>query len=136
MVKRRVIRVSSAHAQRIGDIRTFLAEQGYKIFPVAKWFRRHTLDFIAIYSDHPRKLLLVRPAKKGITEFLFYSHRIQYFEIRNALKVRKKVFGRMHWVRQLPSMERQGGLKMFVPRRCKKEFELLCGEEVPRPHLN
>ena len=122
--KLRPIRTTLTQRRALEGIRIFVAEQGYRIFPVATWYRRHKLDFIAVPTNGSQQLLLIRPARTGVVEIRPYAYRVLYRNLRAKLVAHRKEFGRMHWRRQLPMLKKRGGWKSLISRNCRVELDL------------
>lgn len=57
--------VTAAQRECIRSLRKELASNGYFILPVARRFRKHKSDFVAVPKKNPREMVLVQPGGKG-----------------------------------------------------------------------
>ena len=122
--KRYVVRTTHRQRERIASIRITLAGLGYNIYPVARTYRRHHLDFLAVKRSDLVTMLLVRPAKNEIIEVRPYWKGLTQFNlVRNVLKDKTKNFGKVHWKRELPKI-RPTGWRSFMPHMCHLELKL------------
>lgn len=110
--------------ERLGEIRLFLAEQGYQIYPVALWYRRSRHDFLAAPRQAPNMLLLVRPAQGRVIEVRYYGFLGSYERIRKALRHGRAAFGSIRWGRQLPAKDKRNDWRCYISRRCLLELQL------------
>ena len=62
---RMFVRTTKAQREAVALVRSELAQRRYYIFPVAKWYRKHQLDFLAVPRGEPQMLVLVRPLRNG-----------------------------------------------------------------------
>jgi len=129
----RFVQTTRAQRASLASIKKLLGEKGYLIFPVALWYRRHRDDFLAVPSYDrgaslrlAQKLLLVRPAKKGVVEIRPYAGRTLHFytQARAALRAHKMECGKMRWCRPLPAKDEESDWKLFIPVTFQKQYEL------------
>lgn len=59
-MSKRVIQPNAAQLQTLKILRRRLGENGYLIFAVAPWYRRHESDFVAMPKEAPRQFSVVR----------------------------------------------------------------------------
>ncbi len=143
--KRRKIRVTKEQERAIVQLRFNLAEAGHLIFPVAPWYKRHRLDFIALPKDFMPKMTLVRPTHKGHVEVRPYAHAAQYTRVREIIEAsrrhvcvplrfnkRQLPFGKDRTERWLSYLEHQHleELKVLIPTM----IMLRSSDQIPHAH--
>lgn len=122
-------------------LKTRLGERGYFIAPVAPFFRRSDLDFVALPKDRPDCMVLVRPTANNTMVVRPFASGQVYVELRSFLKTLRNTldiplkFG----MPQLPhARQRPDWLSQFVPSECLPELAALgCRLERPqKPQLS
>jgi hypothetical protein len=59
------IRTTQKQRTTLALLKERFAEQGYFIFPVAPWYRKHHRDFAAVPKEKPVGLVVVHPMRDG-----------------------------------------------------------------------
>jgi len=119
------IRTSALQRQLLLAVRTCLIEKGYLTFPVAMWFRRSRLDFVAVPKQNPQRLLLVRPGRDRNIELLSYAG-IDLFlrvHLESEIPYKEKLVWDMDL---LPGKLASEDWKLFISRRCLYELSVLA----------
>jgi hypothetical protein len=122
------IRTTAQQREGLTLLRRRLAEQGYLIFEVASWYRRHRLDFLATPKRSPLEFVVVRPMRNGSLSVRPYSSPVHYRSFRELLG-QIKAGCPIRWSnRQLPLKKGIRGLSFtYLPRSAEKEYARLMG---------
>jgi hypothetical protein len=83
--RRKKVRVDWAQQKMLECVRIELAGEGYLIFPVAKAYRYHRLDFVAVLKVLPNNFLVVRPTPGGRISFTPFGPHGQYIQADRAI---------------------------------------------------
>jgi hypothetical protein len=59
------IRTTPQQRAALSLLKSRFAELGYEIFPVARWYRKHHLDFIAMPKTMPQFFVFAHPLRNG-----------------------------------------------------------------------
>lgn len=106
-MRHKPIRTTATQRLALQQLQKRLAERGYWIFPVAREFRRHSLDFIAIPKDEPWRLLLVSSQRNGSLQarpaFVSVLHRenvafMKQLKLACKITVSRKQLQNVPWV--------------------------------------
>lgn len=123
--KRSKVRAEKATRTTISDLRRHFGEANYFIFPVAPWYRRHKLDFLAVPKSDPTRLILVRPTRNGNISLRPFCSVTLYGEVRRNLKKRTFLV-RVRFSTQLPyETLRLAGWHEYLPRASLQEYRTL-----------
>jgi hypothetical protein len=109
--------ISERQRTTIGKLRVYLAEMGYRVFPVAPWYRRDESDFVAISNDGIMKhLFIVRAVPNGTVSVRPFSSSMRSSTIAEFVGTMNERFGTCASVwskRFLPKTQFEGNPSWF-----------------------
>lgn len=103
-MRKKRVRTTPAQRTAMEKLRKRLGERGYVILPVARWYRRHYLDFLALPKLVPREFVLVRPSRNGTVSVRPFASPQLYGPLQAMLQtMQHSCDGLLHWSdRMLP----------------------------------
>jgi hypothetical protein len=127
------IRTTLAQRETIALLKTQLAERGHFIFPVAPWYRRHRMDFVAVPKQFPQQLLVVRPMRDGSVSVRPFCAPVLYSSLRKRLPcLGKRTPAKIRWSnRQLPYARREwhwGWWHAYLSQSALREYRRLSDD--------
>ena len=94
------LRVTTRQGKRLRAVIEFFGERGYFVCPVAKCYRRHRLDMVAIPKGVFEMLVLILPGRGETIELRPYNGRGLWLS--RDLRKRRKTLPGVRWKRPLP----------------------------------
>lgn len=129
-MKRMKIRTTVNQRSTLSELKKRIAELDHYIFPVAPWYRRHHLDFVAVPKRFPEKILLVRATQNGNVSIRPFTNSSTRNGIRHQLqKIRFPVPARWNGVK-IPSREGSQGWHEYLSRSSRMEYAQLTGRLI------
>lgn len=128
--KRQRTRLRLRHVQaiQIGELRERLGESGYFIFPIARRFRTHKQDFLAMRRERPREFLIVKPKNKGFISLKPYCLKSQHQDIAAIVDEFKAAGCLVRWLAQLSLQRSNLRLEHFLTEPGKREYARLMAQ--------
>lgn len=80
------IRTTLQQRETIRILRSRFGEQKYLVFPVAGWYRRHYLDFVAIPKKSPQQFVLVHAVRSGYVSVRPHCVSTMHGSVRTLIK--------------------------------------------------
>lgn len=113
-----MLTITNEQRTTLDELRNLLAEVGYRIFPVAEWYRRDESDFVAISNDGiVRHLFVVRAVGNGTVSIRPFSSSTRSSTIGVFLKLwHKRISVRVSvWAKRYLPRTRDKGTPSWLP---------------------
>lgn len=110
---------------QITELRDGLGQLSYFIFPLAKRFRKHQRDFVAVPRDNPHGFLIVKLTASReiiVQPYCIKSLYAQVVELTEGLGVPRH---RIRWLNQIPLNQKNLRLEHFLTEKAEKEYREL-----------